>query len=89
MNDDRNAEVERLREINRELVDTHNVYLCHVAKVERALADERAKVARVEEALRDFRNHADWCQAVGHAGCCQGECDCHVATFRAALDGTR
>ena len=48
----------------------------------------RASAARISTALKDFRNHADWCQAVEHAGCCQGECDCHVATFRAALDGT-
>jgi len=45
------AEVERLREINRELVDTHNVYLGHVATVERERDELRAEVKRLRGTL--------------------------------------
>jgi len=45
------AEVERLREINRELVDTHNVYLGHVATVERERNELRAEVKRMRGTL--------------------------------------
>jgi hypothetical protein len=71
------AEVERLRGINQELVETHNVYLGHVASVERLLVvkQERAeaaeaKVARVEALMAHL--HTDLI---------------HISDLRAALDG--
>jgi hypothetical protein len=47
------AEVERLRGINHELVETHNTYLGIVAKVERDRDEKAAALARVE-ALADL-----------------------------------
>ena len=45
------------------------------------------KVARVEAALDVPSNHSDTCDSLSSCSSCDLECDCHVSTFRAALDG--
>jgi len=61
-----------------------------IVAVERILAARTAAlrdtVARVEAWAADPRNHSDWCWGVPNGVIPTiGECECHVASLRAAL----